>query len=122
MIFMLITLPGLLMGAGLVSLISTSADLSSILTLGIAICANLSVALLYRPTRWYAAAITLLLPAALAFLLQPVCRPMSDFEISRLRPPVELRSDRDIYIDVYQQQDEKNWNYCTTRLRSLTKG
>lgn len=116
MMMWLITAPGFVLTAALFSQIIYGGELRSILVLGIALIAVLFVAVLYRPTRWYAAAIALILPAILAFSLRPVCQPLSAETVAAMNPPIAVRLDQDIYMDVFQPQPDGSWAECHTQL------
>jgi len=54
----------------------------------------------------------------LMVLLQPVCVPLSDDDLKSFNVPIEQRTDRDIYLRVFQQRDG-HWYQCKTRLSRL---
>lgn len=66
--------------------------------------------------------LTLVAAAAVAGLaaygLSPVCEPLDREQISSLKPPLAERSDRDIYLKVFQKRDGQ-WYQCKTRLSRL---
>ncbi|OLC77306.1 MAG: hypothetical protein AUH72_17650 [Acidobacteria bacterium 13_1_40CM_4_65_8] len=51
-------------------------------------------------------------------LLQPVCVPLSNDDLKSFNVPIEQRTDRDIYLRVFQQRDGR-WYQCKTRLSRL---
>jgi len=51
-------------------------------------------------------------------LLQPVCVPLSDDDLKSFNVPIEQRTDRDIYLRVFQRQNGR-WYHCKTRLSRL---
>lgn len=111
MMMWLILAPGILSGASLFWLLSTGGELRSILVNGIVLCAVLFVAVLYRATRWFAAALTFILPLALVVALQPVCTPLDERTLDGVSTTA-----RDIYMDVYQQSEDGSWKQCRTQL------
>ena len=67
-----------------------------------------------------AALVTLVIAGVigLAFLFQPVCVPLSDTDLRSFNIPIEQRTDRDLYLRVFQQRDGQ-WHQCKTRLSRL---
>lgn len=116
MIMWFIMAPGFVLTAGLLWLLVSGGELQDMLVMAIGLCAVLFVALLYRPTRWYAAAATLVVPAALAFMLRPTCIPMKAEELEMMSPPIEQRLDTDLYMPIFQKQDDGSWQQCKTQL------
>lgn len=116
MIMWLIMAPGLFATFLLFWMLIDGTNLSAALAAGIVLCVVLFMALLYSKTRWYAAAITIILPLVLIVALQPVCRPMDEYIIAGLNPPIGMRADRDLYMDVFQQRPDGGWNQCRTQL------
>ena len=55
------------------------------------------------------------LAAALAFALRPVCVPLSPDSLQQFTTPIEQRTDRDFYLKVFQQRDGQ-WHQCKTWL------
>jgi hypothetical protein len=53
-----------------------------------------------------------------AYGLAPVCEPLSGEQTGLMRPRPAERSDRDLYLQVYQQRDGR-WFECKTRLSRL---
>lgn len=51
--------------------------------------------------------------AALAF--RPVCVPIASEELRRFTVPIEQRTDRDVYLKVFQQRHGR-WYQCKTWL------
>jgi hypothetical protein len=60
-------------------------------------------------------AILLLLAAALALALRPVCVPLSRADLASFDTPIEARTDHDLYLQVFQQIDGR-WFQCKTWL------
>ena len=60
-------------------------------------------------------AIVILVLVAIAIMLQPVCVPLSDDELKSFNVPVEQRTDRDLYLRVFQRKNDR-WYQCKTRL------
>lgn len=112
--------PGFVAATSLVWLLLSGGTLHDVLIVGIALCVVLFFALLYRPTRWYAAAATIILPALLAFALRPTCIPLAADEVERMNPPAAQRADIDLYMNVYQLQPDGGWQECRTQLSRWT--
>jgi hypothetical protein len=53
--------------------------------------------------------------AAAVYLLQPVCVPLSEDDLKSFNIPIEQRTDRDIYLKVFQKKNGQ-WHQCKTRL------
>jgi hypothetical protein len=53
--------------------------------------------------------------AAVFYLLQPVCAPLSEEDLKSFNVPIEQRTDRDIYLKVFQKKNGQ-WHQCKTRL------
>jgi hypothetical protein len=49
------------------------------------------------------------------FLLQPVCVPLTDEDLKSFNIPIEQRTDRDLYLRVFQKKDGR-WYQCKTRI------
>lgn len=48
--------------------------------------------------------------------LRPVCRPLSEDDLSQFNVPIEQRTDRDMYyLPVFQRRDGQ-WHHCKTWL------
>jgi hypothetical protein len=47
--------------------------------------------------------------------LRPVCVPLSNDDVARFPPPIETRTDRDLYVRVFQFRDGQ-WYQCKTWL------
>ena len=63
--------------------------------------------------RWRLAAI-LLVSALFAYLvLRPVCVPLTEQDLAQFTVPIEQRTDRDFYLEVFQQRDGR-WYQCKT--------
>ena len=60
-------------------------------------------------------AIALVIGAALAFALRPVCVPVSADDLAAFNTPIETRTDHDFYLQVFQQMDGR-WFQCKTWL------
>lgn len=116
MFMWLIMVPGILSVTSLFWLLMNGGELRSLLACGIVLCVVLFVALLYKPTRWYAAAITVILPLVLIVALRPVCTQVDDITLQAMNPPIHLRTDVDIYMPVFQQRPDGGWNQCKTQL------
>ncbi|TMH29145.1 MAG: hypothetical protein E6H58_16530 [Betaproteobacteria bacterium] len=54
-----------------------------------------------------------LVVCVLAWSLRPVCVPLSAEELRSFNVPIEQRTDRDIYLKVFQRQGEQ-WVQCKT--------
>jgi hypothetical protein len=55
------------------------------------------------------------LAAVAAFALRPVCVPLSPEQLAGFTTPVETRTDRDVYLQVFQRMDGR-WYQCKTWL------
>jgi hypothetical protein len=62
--------------------------------------------------RWVALAALVI---AACWALRPVCVPLSPDDLARFEPPIEQRSDRDLYLRVFQLRDGQ-WHQCKTWL------
>ena len=51
--------------------------------------------------------------AAVAWALHPVCVPLSAEDLTGFNVPIEQRTDRDLYLKVFQQRDGR-WYQCKT--------
>jgi hypothetical protein len=51
----------------------------------------------------------------IVYLLWPVCLPLTNEEVASFQPPINQRSDWDMYFQVFQQQNGQ-WCQCKTRL------
>jgi hypothetical protein len=52
--------------------------------------------------------------ACLSYLaFRPVCRPIADEDLADFNVPIELRTDRDFYVKVFQFRDG-SWHHCKT--------
>jgi hypothetical protein len=61
-------------------------------------------------------AIPVLLVAGIGyFALRPVCVPLSSEDLASFNVPIEQRTDRDLYIRVFQRR-EGQWCQCKTWL------
>lgn len=116
MIMWFIAVPGFLSITTMFYFLVMGGELRGLLASTLVLCVTLMLALLYRPTRWYAAFLTIALPLFLMVALRPVCRPLGDFEVSGMNPPITQRLDRDIYFDVFQQRPDGGWNQCKTQI------
>ena len=61
---------------------------------------------------WLAAVV---LGVALAYALRPVCVPLTAADVAGFTPPIDTRTDRDVYFRVFQQTDGR-WYQCKTWL------
>lgn len=59
--------------------------------------------------------IVVLLLTGIIFLLQPVCVPLSEEDLKSFNVPIEQRTDRDLYLKVFQKKDGQ-WYQCKTRI------
>ena len=66
-----------------------------------------------RPGAWIAGCVTFV--AVLSFALRPICVPLSPADLAGFDPPIETRTDRDLYLRVFQQRDGQ-WHQCKTWL------
>lgn len=80
--------------------------------LALVACLTLMAGLLYKPTRWIAAGFTIVLVIIFWGLLRPVCVAISAESLAQFDPPIETRTDRDGYMDVFQQLPTGNWQQC----------
>ena len=48
-----------------------------------------------------------------ACALRPVCVPLSAADLAGFNSPIETRTDRDLYLRVFQRRDEQ-WFQCKT--------
>ncbi len=55
------------------------------------------------------------LAIALGFALRPVCVPLSAEDLQGFTVPIEQRTDRDFYLQVFQRRDGQ-WYQCKTWL------
>jgi len=56
----------------------------------------------------------IILVACLSYLVfKPVCRPLSDEDLAQFNVPIEQRTDRDLYVKVFQFRDG-SWHHCKT--------
>ena len=55
------------------------------------------------------------LAALVTFALRPVCVPLSAEDLAGFNSPIETRTDRDVYLRVFQQVDGR-WYQCKTWL------
>lgn len=51
--------------------------------------------------------------AAVAWALHPVCVPLSADDLKGFNVPIEQRTDRDLYLKVFQRRDGR-WYQCKT--------
>ena len=51
--------------------------------------------------------------AALVFVLHPVCVPLTADNLKTFNVPIELRTDRDFYLKVFQRRSGQ-WYQCKT--------
>lgn len=51
--------------------------------------------------------------AAVAWALHPVCVPLSAEDLRGFNVPIEQRTDRDLYLKVFQRSDGR-WYQCKT--------
>jgi|KBSMisStaDraftv2_1062788.scaffolds.fasta_scaffold1560868_1 hypothetical protein len=56
-----------------------------------------------------------LMLAGFIFVLRPVCVPLSADDLASFNTPIETRTDRDFYLQVFQQADGR-WYQCKTWL------
>lgn len=54
----------------------------------------------------------------LAYLLQSVRVPLTDEDLKSFNVPIEQRTDRDFYLEVFQKKNGR-WHQCKTRLSRL---
>ena len=47
--------------------------------------------------------------------LRPICRPLTPEDLAGFTAPIETRTDRDLYLRVFQQRDG-HWHHCKTWL------
>ena len=60
--------------------------------------------------------VTLLLAAGVgSCALRPVCVPLTDENLAQFTVPIEQRTDRDVYLQVFQRRDGR-WHQCKTWL------
>ena len=50
---------------------------------------------------------------AAVFLLRPVCVPLSDAALAEFTVPIDQRTDRDLYLRVFQRRGGQ-WHQCKT--------
>ena len=62
-----------------------------------------------------AAAILLVLVVLGALAMRPVCVPLSTSDLASFNSPIETRTDRDFYLQVFQQKNSQ-WFQCKTWL------
>ena len=60
-------------------------------------------------------AIGLVVAGLLAWMLRPVCVPLSTEDLAGFNVPIEQRTDRDLYLQVFQQR-HGHWHQCKTWL------
>jgi len=60
-------------------------------------------------------AIGLVVAGLLAWMLRPVCVPLSTEDLAGFNVPIEQRTDRDLYLRVFQQR-HGHWHQCKTWL------
>jgi hypothetical protein len=60
-------------------------------------------------------AIILLVCGLVAWTLRPVCVPLSTEDLRGFNVPIEQRTDRDLYVRVFQQR-QGQWYQCKTWL------
>ncbi len=60
---------------------------------------------------WLLAAATVI--AAVAWALHPVCVPLSAEDLQGFNVPIEQRTDRDLYLKVFQRRGGR-WYQCKT--------
>lgn len=53
--------------------------------------------------------------AAVAFVIWPVCVPLSDEQLSAFQPPIGERTETYLFGRVFQQRDGQ-WHQCKTRV------
>ena len=58
-------------------------------------------------------ALGLLLVGAPVFALRPVCQPLSDEDLKSFNTPIELRTDRDFWVKIFQKHGDR-WFHCKT--------
>jgi hypothetical protein len=56
-----------------------------------------------------------LIAAAAVFALRPVCVPLTPDQLAGFTSPIESRTDRDFYLQLFQQIDGR-WHQCKTWL------
>jgi len=66
-----------------------------------------------RSVFWVAPLI--LIAAALAFALRPVCVTLAPEDLAGFNQPIDTRTDHDFYLQVFQQMDGR-WYQCKTWL------
>ena len=62
--------------------------------------------------RWHFIAF-LVVGGAVAWALRPVCVPLSADQLRAFTTPIEERTDRDFYLQVFQRRDGQ-WHQCKT--------
>jgi hypothetical protein len=60
-------------------------------------------------------AIILVAAGLIAWILRPVCVPLSPEDLAGFNVPIEKRTDRDLYLRVFQQRHGQ-WHQCKTWL------
>ena len=57
--------------------------------------------------------VLLLIAIVSSCALRPVCVPLSEEDIARFNVPIEQRTDRDFYLQVFQRRNGQ-WHQCKT--------
>lgn len=56
---------------------------------------------------------TLFIVIILFLMFRPICVPLSDEDVKRFNPPIEMRMDKNFYIKTFQKKDNQ-WYRCKT--------
>lgn len=56
---------------------------------------------------------TLFIVIILFLMFRPICVPLSDEDVKRFNPPIEMRMDKNFYIKTFQKK-ENQWYQCKT--------
>lgn len=56
---------------------------------------------------------TLFIVIILFLMFRPICVPLSDEDVKRFNPPIEMRMDKNFYIKTFQKKDNQ-WYQCKT--------
>ena len=57
--------------------------------------------------------IGVLLVGAPIFALRPVCQPLSDKDLKSFTTPIEHRTDKDFWVQIFQKRGDR-WLHCKT--------
>ena len=93
---------------------------SIILSLVLGVLAGGAVFMFYRRRRWVCLATgTVAFSACLAWILSPVCIPISDDDAASFSPPIETRTETGMMGQLLFQKHQGKWHHCKIRISRL---